>query len=197
MSLAVIGMHAHRLLRRTLRVNTFAILATIANTSLLQAQTKPRCTAYPTVDLRSASVAGLALDTTISSIRRAIGSANIRRYMVDSEEGRVPAYSLRICGHVIDRYQEGVSWTDPAYRSSEGLGVGSTLSAFDSAFGVGKISADHGLQVRYDLDRYQLYVDVVLDEVGNDCYTSEPPAPSTVDRGCRVTMIGLDLTNRP
>jgi hypothetical protein len=172
-------------------------LGPIAGTSPLSAQAKPNCTPYPAVDLRSASVAQLALDTTIAVIRAAIGSANVRRYIVDSEEGRVPAYSLRICGHIIDRFQEGVSWTDPAYRSLEGLGVGSTLSAFDSAFGTGKISADHGLQVRYELGRYKLYVDVVLNQVGNDCYTIEPPAQSTVDRGCRVTMIGLDLTNRP
>lgn len=113
---------------------------------------------------------------------------------MDSEEGRVPAYAVRICGHVMERSQLGVSWTDPAYRSPEGLGVGSTLSAFDSVFGLGKISADHGLQVRYDLERYKLYVEV--DESGSDCYTIGPPV-STVDRSCRVNMIGLDLHNRP
>jgi hypothetical protein len=70
-------MQAHRLLRHWFPVAAFAIFGAIAETSL-----------------RLASVAGLPLDTTISVIREGIGSANVRRYMVDSEEGRVPAYSI-------------------------------------------------------------------------------------------------------
>lgn len=114
------------------------------------------------------------MDTTIGFIRAAIGSANIRRYTMDSEAGPLPVYTLRICTHNIEWYDYGASWSDSAHRTQEGLGVGSTLSAFDSAIGLGRISGDHGLQVRYELDRYNLYVDV------GDCYTIGPN--STVDR---------------
>lgn len=102
----------------------------------------------------------------------------------------MPVYTLRICGHNIEWYDYGASWSDSAYRSQEGLGVGSTLSAFDSAFGIGKISADHGLQVRYELDRYNLYVEV------GDCFTFEPPV-TTVDRNCRVNGMALEEGYRP
>ena len=99
------------------------------------------------------------------------------------------AYTLRICGHNVEWYDSGVSWTDKAYRTQEGLGVGSTLSAFDSTIGLGKISADHGLQVRYELERYNLYVEV------GDCYTIAPQ--STVDRSCRVDGMALEEGYRP
>lgn len=61
---------------------------------------------------------------------------------------------------------------------------------FHSTIGVGKISADHGLQVRCELDRYNLYV-----EVGDDCYTIGPN--STVDRSCRVNVMALEEGYRP
>jgi hypothetical protein len=136
------------------------------------------------VDLRTASVAGLPMDTTIGFIRAAIGSGNIRRYTMASEEGPMRVYTLRICGHNIEWYDYGAFWSDSAYRTKEGLGVGSRLSAFDSTLGLGKISADHGLQVRYELDRYNLYVEV------GDCYTIG--AHSTVDRSCRVNGMAVE-----
>jgi hypothetical protein len=154
------------------------------------AQSTVRCTPSPRVDLRSATIGGLRLDTTIAVIRRAIGSASVRRHMVDSEEGRVPFYTIRICGHAVDRSQEGVSWSDSTYRSGENLGVGSTLSAFDSVFGVGQVSGDNGLQVRYEVAPYPISV-----EVASECYQIGPH--STVDRSCRVSLVGLDLRSRP
>jgi hypothetical protein len=101
----------------------------------------------------------------------------------------MPVYTLRICGHKLEWYDYGVAWSDSAYRTEEGLGVGSTLSALDSILGLGKISADHGLQVRYELDRYNLYVEV------GDCYTFG--AQTTVDRSCRVNGMALEEGYRP
>jgi hypothetical protein len=174
----------YRPFRRTFRRVTTAVSVTTSATHILSAQTAPICTPYPVVDLRTASIAGVPVDTTISFIRAQIGSPNIRRYTVASETGPMSVYTLRICGHNIEWYDYGASWSDSVYRTKENLGVGSTLKAFDATLGLGKISADHGLQVKYELEHYNLYVEV------GECYTIGPQ--STVDRSCRVNGMALE-----
>ena len=81
------------------------------------------------------------------------------------------------------------------FRAPRGLdGFGAQLCRLLSPdlgphHGGGRILADHGLQVRYDLERYPLYVEV------GDCYSIEPT--TTVDRRCRANRMALDLSNRP
>ena len=183
-------MNLCKLLRPTFRVAVVSVLGVTTLTTPLLAQAKPVCTPYPRVDLGTASVAGVPLDTTLGFVRAAVGSRNIRAYTVQSEEGTERAYTLRICGHKVEWYSDGVAWRDSTFRTEGGLRVGWTLSDFDSVLGPGKLSGDHGLQVRYEHGRYNLYVEV------GDCY-SYTGAEMTVDRSCRVNLMALEEGYRP
>jgi hypothetical protein len=147
----------------------------------------PNCLPSPMVDFHNQSVAGLRLDTTVTALRRLLGDSNVAGQPIDTEGGPDTAYTLRICGHFIELFPGQARWTDSAFHSRERVAVGSRLGALDSAFGPGRVSADQGLSVGYQLPRGRLYA-----EVDQPCYTPGEPTWA-VDRTCRVVAMNWVL----
>jgi len=54
-----------------------------------------------------------------------------------------------LCGHRMRRHCSGISWKDRAFRTVEGLGVGSPLYVFDRQYGRDNVTPDEGYKVQY------------------------------------------------
>ena len=151
----------------------------------------PACGAVVRVDLNARTIAGIWMNQPIEDIKREVGAANVTAHPIEVEGGETDtSYVIMLCGHEIHRTWNGASWTDPAFRTAEGLGVGSPLAAFDSVHGVGEAIGEEGNSVRYwpIEGTGHFFVDV-----DDGCYSiTGGAAPHwNVDRKCRATGISF------
>jgi len=172
--------------RRTV-VGILAV-ATIACTSAAQsdqAVVSPRTCEIVPVDLESRRVGGMSVDVPIASLR----SDRVRVVSQGEEQlegSRQPSWLLEFCGHQAIRHWNGLSWTDPAFKTADGLRVGETLEAF-SRWAPGEPFESESVGVRYKRDG-----STVIAEVPSRCYT-RVDKQLRVDQSCRVTRLFLSL----
>jgi len=102
------------------------------------------------------------------------------------EGTRQPSWLLEFCGHQAIRHWNGLSWTDPAFKTADGLRVGETLEAF-SRWAPGQPFESESVGVRYTRDG-----STVIAEVPSRCYT-RVDKQLRVDQTCRVTRLFLSL----
>src|SRR5437773_2033796 len=83
-------------------------------------------------------VRSVRMNQAIEAVKREVGAANVIEGIAQAEGETSTMYTIKLCGHEVRRTWNGVSWSDPAFRTPEGLGVGSPLAAFDTAYGRGE-----------------------------------------------------------
>jgi hypothetical protein len=158
------------------------------------ATTTPVCGDTLRVDLDAKTIAGIWMNQPIEPVKRQVGAANVIADTAYAEGGEpVLEYTVKLCGHEVRRSWNGASWHDPVFRTPEGLGVGSTLAAFDTAYGKGEAISEEGESVRYWPPKSFGYFFL---EVPDRCYGSAGRR-NTVDRSCRVTEISFIVFERP
>lgn len=109
----------------------------------------PVCGDTLRVDLDARTIAGIWMNQSLEAVKREVGAANVTVQTGSAEGHPVQMYTIKLCGHDVRRGWNGVSWSDPAFRTPEGLGVGSPLAAFDTAYGRGEAIGEEGNSVRY------------------------------------------------
>ncbi|HEV8381489.1 MAG TPA: hypothetical protein VGQ29_07890 [Gemmatimonadales bacterium] len=160
------------------------------------AKSAPVCDDTLRVDLAAKTIAGIWIDQPIEAVTRAVGAANVIAGTAYAEGGEpVLEYTVRLCGHEIRRTWKSASWHDPVFRSPEGLGVGSSLAAFDTAYGNGEAIAEEGESVRYWPPNGIGYFFL---DVPDGCSSGYRAAGRpTVDRTCRVSGISFIVFTKP
>ncbi len=156
----------------------------------------PVCGETVRVDLVAKTIAGIWMNQPIEGVKREVGAANVIADTVYAEGGEpVLEYTIKLCGHEIRRSWNGASWHDPVFRTPEGLGVGSPLVAFDTAYGKGEAIAEEGESVRYWPPNGIGYFFL---DVPDGCSSGYRAAgPPTVDRTCRVSGISFIVFEKP
>jgi hypothetical protein len=112
------------------------------------------------IDLRSHRVQGLDLGRiSIEEVCDAVGRKNVKESFVshpvgDTSFAEFPAYLVDFGGHMllIDDSQgtRFVTIDDPAFRTSENLGVGSTYADFFLVYGRGRVEGYDGHEIRFN-----------------------------------------------
>jgi hypothetical protein len=163
--------------------------ATAPSAMAAQAPSATRDCPTVIVDLDAKTVNGVNVDRPIAELRRAIGASRITA-VVEALEGRsTKAWNIDFCGHASRRHWNGLSWTDPALRTADGLGVGAPLRVFDARYGEGTPFESESTGVRY---RGRSGNSDFTLQVSPTCYQRRENR-LMVDRGCTATSIFLPL----
>jgi len=109
----------------------------------------PVCGDTVRVDLNAITIAGIWMNQSIEPVTREVGAANVTVQTGSAEGHHTQMYTIKLCGREVRRLPNSVSWSDPAFRTPEGLGIGSPLAAFDTAYGKGDAIGEEGNSVRY------------------------------------------------
>ena len=157
------------------------------------AMAAPVCGDTLRVDLTARTIAGIWMNQSIADVRREVGAGNVITDTGYAEGTPVEEYVIKLCGHEVRRHWNGVSWSDAVFRTAEGLGVGSPLAAFDTAYGRGEAVGEEGNSVRYwpPDGGGHFFVDV-----SGGCY-GMVGRRWVVDRACRATDISFIVFARP
>jgi hypothetical protein len=156
----------------------------------------PVCGETVRVDLVAKTIAGIWMNQPIEGVKREVGAANVIADTAYAEGGEpVLEYTIKLCGHEIKRSWNGASWDDPVFRTPEGLGVGSPLAAFDTAYGKGEAIAEGGESVRYWPPNGIGYF--FLDVPGRCSSGYRAAGRPTVDRTCRVSGMSFIVFEEP
>jgi len=157
------------------------------------ATASPVCGGSLRVDLDARTIAGIWMNQNIEAIKREVGAANVIEGTTEAEGETSKMYTIKLCGHEVRRRWNGVAWSDPAFRTAEGLGIGSTLAAFDTAYGKGEPIGEEGNSVRYwPINGVgHFFVDVP-----DGCYRLAAHH-WVVDRSCRATSISFIVFTQP
>ncbi len=157
----------------------------------------PVCGDPLVVDLSAHTIAAIWMDRAGDVIRGQVGPENVVVQTERPEGHPVDVDVIALCGHEIrrtgDRISGGVSWRDPVFRTREGLGVGSTLAAFDTAYGRGQAIAEEGNSVRYFPPEGGTHFFL---NVSDACFGFNGHHVE-VDRSCRVLRVSFVTITRP
>lgn len=146
------------------------------------------------VDLRARTVAGVSLDVSGDSLVRAVGAERVLRTEESLEGQASPLYVVDICGHMLARHWNGLSWRDSVFTTDEAVRVGDPLSAFDAAYGLGKAMwSEAGLVIAYRYDDLELFATVDQGCVAE----SDVGGPAARSRDCRVKELWVPLQTSP
>ena len=159
--------------------------ATFLFVTPVAAQARKPCSEQATIDLHAGTFAGVPLDSSVAYLRQHPGPIVITRVERKLGGERWMQYVYAVCGHRLDRLDHGVRWTDPAIRTTECLGVGSLVTAFDSVYGIGVITREEGTAVHYTRKGVGFWVDLP-----DRCFTYfDNGVRVEVDRRCKAVAI--------
>jgi hypothetical protein len=167
-----------------------AVLGAQATRRAPEANLQHPCASTIPVDLRAGRIGGVHVDTTVDAVVAALGADHVVRRDRRAEGHQEKAYEVTICGHRIGRLWSGVVIRDTAFRTLEGVGPGSRVAAFDSAYGKPEISMEEGTSLRYSVRSANLNL---LVEVPGPCYGFDGGRAVRVDPACRATQIWFPL----
>jgi hypothetical protein len=142
------------------------------------------------VDLRRRSVGGVQLDTTIAVVTAALGSIRVQRRDAMPEGHQEEAYDIDFCGHRVRRFLSGIGIEDSVFRTAEGVGVGSHVATFDSAYGTPEIASEEGDFLRYTVRSAALNLIVVVPDT---CYRASQGRLVGVGPNCPAKSMWFPL----
>jgi hypothetical protein len=141
------------------------------------------------VNLQAMTIGGVLIDRPIAEVQRDVGSRQIRQVTELLEGNPSTAWDIEFCGHRARRHWNGISWTDGAFRTIEGLGVGSRLSAFDAKYGPGEFFESESAGFQYGHPSGT----VINVEVNDQCYKDQVHGFSVRGNRCVVTSVFIVL----
>jgi len=105
------------------------------------------CAAYAgehlVVDMAAGTVGGVNLRQTGPELKKTLGS-RVKRTTEELEGEPSNLWVISFGKHEVHRHWNGFSFTDPAFRTKEGVGVGSTVVDFDKTYGQSSFSEEEG-----------------------------------------------------
>jgi hypothetical protein len=96
------------------------------------------CVKPLTLDVATQSVVGIRLDVPDSVLVASLPPRSVRRHVKINGADTVVTFTITLCGHVLELGWNGISTTDPAFITTEGLHVGLPIAQFD-AWGKGQL----------------------------------------------------------
>jgi hypothetical protein len=171
-----------------------AVLGAQATRRAPEANLQHPCASTIPVDLRAGRIGGVHVDTTVDAVVAALGADHVVRRDRRAEGHQEKAYEVAICGHRFSRLWSGVLIKDTVFRTLEGVGPGSRVAAFDSAYGKPEISMEEGTSLRYSVRSANLNL---LVEVPGPCYGFDSGRAVRVNPACRATQMWFPLHHMP
>jgi len=105
------------------------------------------CAAYAgghiLVDMAAGTVDGVDLRQTGPELKKRLGS-RVRKTTEELEGEPSDLWVVSFGKYEVHRHWNGFSFTDPTFRTKEGVGVGSTVADFDKAYGQSSFSEEEG-----------------------------------------------------
>jgi len=146
------------------------------------------------IDIRERTVDGFPVDRPVAALKDLLGEDRVRLTQEDLEGEPSPLALVDFCGHTVKRHWNGLSWTDPAFRTVEGLAVGMPLAAFDSTHGMGSPTwSEAGVIVGYPFGDREFFT-----EIDQDCVAeTDTMPPELKSRECEATSIWIPLQTQP
>ena len=95
------------------------------------------------VDMAAGTVEGVDLRQPGLELKKRLGS-RVRKTTEALEGEPSDLWVVSFGKHKVHRHWNGFSFTDPAFRTKEGVGVGSTVADFDKAYGQSSFSEEEG-----------------------------------------------------
>jgi len=152
------------------------------------------CPATIPVDLRSRTVAGIYLDTSIAAVIQRVGPRRVRGVEEYPEGHRSQSYVIDFCGHGLRRRRNGLAFEDSAFRTLEGVGVSRPVAAFDSAYGSPEIAWGEGYFLRYSPPGAKTSLFATVEET---CYLWKEGRAVGVKPTCPVREMSFSLVRSP
>lgn len=146
------------------------------------------------IDIRERTVDGIPVDRPLSALTALLGENRVDSTTEDLEGEPSPMALVDFCGHTVERHWNGLSWTDPAFRTTEGLAAGMPIAAFDSTYGMGSPTwSEAGVVVGYPVDGREFYVGIDQDCVAQ----TDAMPPDLRSRECEAGSIWIPLQTMP
>jgi hypothetical protein len=144
-----------------------------------------------TLDVATQSVVGVRLDAPDSLLEATLPPHNVRRNIEVYDGDTATTLTLTLCGHVLEVGGNGISTTDPAFVTTEGLRVGLPITRFDQAWGKGQLLSSEADWVMYYFQKVSINMGV------DGCVAfSQPGAQPTLRPDCRVASIWVSTPGR-
>jgi hypothetical protein len=110
------------------------------------------------VDFVSGTVGGVKIRGNIADITKAIGAQRISKSIEYLEGQPSDLYIISFDNHKISHHGYAFSYTDPIFKTKEGLGIGSKVKDFNRFYGQGRVSMEEGFAIYYKTDSVQIAV---------------------------------------
>jgi hypothetical protein len=144
-----------------------------------------------TLDVATQSVAGVSLDAPDSLIEASLPPGSVKRDVDVHESHSGAIHTIALCDHILELGSNGISTTDTAVVTTEGLHVGLPITRFDEAWGEGQLMWSEPGWVMYYFNKTSINAGV------DACVLSAPPDDKpTVRRDCRVESIWISTPKR-
>ena len=145
-----------------------------------------------TLDVATQSVAGVRLDVPDSVLEASLPPGSHKRNVeVYDDADTAITHTITLCGHTLELGSNGISTSDAAFVTTEGLHVGLPIARFDEAWGKGELMWSEAGWMMYYYRKTSINVGV------GSCVSSSPSGGEpTVRRDCRVESIWASTPER-
>jgi hypothetical protein len=144
-----------------------------------------------TLDVASQSLVGVRLDAPDSLIEASLPPHSVKWNVDVHDTDTVTTHTITLCGHVLELGSNGISTTDTAFVTTEGLHVGLPIARFDEVWGEGQLMWSEAGWVMYYSRKTSINAGVDL------CISFPPPGDNpAVRRDCRVESIWISTPER-
>jgi len=112
-----------------------AVVVCIASSAFpVHAATPPDASRF-LIDIAAKSIGSVRVDDSLPQLRRRFGANSVAKTTENLEGDASPIVVVAVDGHKLVKHVNHMSTNDPAFKTKEGLGPGSTLAAFEQTFG--------------------------------------------------------------
>ena len=101
------------------------------------------------VDLEHATVGGIVMRQDGKTLLAKLGNRVVTKTTEMLEGDPNDMYVVHFGTHEVYRHWNAFSFTDKAFRTSTGLGVGSTVDEFEGLYGEGKLGCEEGCSISF------------------------------------------------
>jgi hypothetical protein len=87
------------------------------------------------IDVEAKSIGSVRVNDSVPQLRKRCGAGNVTKASENLEGDSSPIVVVAVDGHKLVKHWNHVSTADPAFKTKDGLGPGSTLANFEQVYG--------------------------------------------------------------